>query len=202
MSVTELQQRVDAGLAEAGVPATTTVTFGELTIDVEPIDWIRALEAARDRLGLTFFDWLSAVDELDQGIDVVVHLAEPGSSARALVRTRVAPDQTSLPSATTVFRGSAWHERETFEMFGLEFAGHPHLVPLLLPDGFEGHPLRKSFVLASRATKSWPGSKEPGESDHDGAPSRRKMQPPGVPDPETWGPRPQVPDEPSAGEPE
>lgn len=74
-------------------------------------------------------------------------------------------------------------------MFGIDFTGHPHLVPLLLPDGFEGHPLRKEFVLAARVAKAWPGAKEPGESDHDHAgPARRKMQPPGVPDPNEWGP--------------
>jgi NADH-quinone oxidoreductase subunit C len=99
-----------------------------------------------------------------------------------------------------VFAGASWHERETFEMFGLVFDGHPHLVPLLLPDGFEGHPLRKSFVLAARAAKAWPGAKEPGESDADvglpargsGSPGRRKTRPPGVPDPQAWGPRPEA----------
>src|SRR5258705_10319838 len=81
-------------------------------------------------------------------------------------------------------------------MFGVSFDGHPNLVPLLLPDGFEGNPLRKEFVLASRVAKPWPGAKEPGESDHGpaaaktGAPGRRRTLPPGVPDPETWGPRP------------
>lgn len=74
-------------------------------------------------------------------------------------------------------------------MFGIEFAHHPYLVPLLLPDEFEGHPLRKDFVLASRAAKPWPGAKEPGESEATGSPSRRKTLPPGVPDPQTWGPR-------------
>ena len=63
------------------------------------------------------------------------------------------------------------------------------LRPLLLPDGFEGTPLRKSFVLAARASKPWPGAKEPGEG-HDSAraPGRRRVQAPGVPGPE-WGPR-------------
>jgi NADH-quinone oxidoreductase subunit C len=76
-------------------------------------------------------------------------------------------------------------------MFGLEFegfddgSGYP-LRPLLLPEGFEGNPLRKSFVLAARVSKPWPGAKEPGESDTHAAPSRRKMLPPGVPDPSSW----------------
>jgi NADH-quinone oxidoreductase subunit C len=88
----------------------------------------------------------------------------------------------------------------------VQFSGHPNLVPLLLPDGFEGNPLRKEFVLAARAAKTWPGAKEPGESDRDtaAAPARRRMLPPGVPDPQTWGPRPPAaPDSPdSASEPE
>ena len=67
-------------------------------------------------------------------------------------------------------------------MFGIDF-GVP-LEPLLLPDGFEGHPLRKDFVLASRVVKAWPGAKEPGESDHDvgSRTGGRRMKPPGVPD--------------------
>jgi len=74
-------------------------------------------------------------------------------------------------------------------MFGVDFAGHPGLKPLLLPPEFEGHPLRKEFVLAARVAKAWPGAKEPGESDADKAPSRRRIAPPGVPDPDEWGPR-------------
>jgi NADH-quinone oxidoreductase subunit C len=85
----------------------------------------------------------------------------------------------------------AWHERETFEMFGVDFTGFDDgtelaLRPLLLPDGFEGTPLRKSFVLAARAAKAWPGAKDPADSGAK-APSRRKTLPPGVPDP-SWGP--------------
>ena len=93
-----------------------------------------------------------------------------------------------------MFRGASWHERETYEMFGIDFDGHPGLQTLLLPDEFEGHPLRKEFVLASRAANQWPGAKEPGESDTESAasPSRRRMLPPGVPDP-SWGPRPPGP---------
>jgi NADH-quinone oxidoreductase subunit C len=70
-------------------------------------------------------------------------------------------------------------------MFGIGFPGP--LDPLLLPPEFEGHPLRKSFVLASRVAKPWPGAKEPGEG-HGDAPKRQAVRPPGVPAPGEWGP--------------
>lgn len=159
------------------------------TADVETDIWIDALAYARDELGCTFFDWLSAVDEQDGDYSVVAHLWSPEARHHLLVRTRVSGEPPHLPSATGVFRGANWHERETAEMFGIVFAGHPGLSPLLLPDGFEGHPLRKSFVLASRVAKPWPGEKDPGESGDTARRKRRRMRPPGVPEPEEWGPR-------------
>ena len=165
-------------------------------VDVARGDWVGELRAARDR-GFTYFDWLTGVDQVDAaedpGVDVVAHLWSLERREHLLLRTRVPATDLTLATATGVFAGASWHERETYEMFGVVFEGHPHLVPLLLPDGFEGHPLRKEFVLAARAAKAWPGAKEPGESDEDsghGAPSRRKTRPPGVPDPAVWGPRP------------
>ncbi|MYR90767.1 NADH-quinone oxidoreductase subunit C, partial [Streptomyces sp. SID685] len=106
---------------------------------------------------------------------------------RLLVRTTVPHSAPVLPTAVGVYAGAAWHERETYEMFGVTFEGHPGLEHLLLPENFEGHPLRKDFVLAARVAKAWPGAKEPGESEH-GGPKRRQMLPPGVPDPNEWGP--------------
>ncbi|MFJ9770039.1 NADH-quinone oxidoreductase subunit C [Kitasatospora sp. NPDC101157] len=176
--------------ASVGEWATGAEAYGLITVDVPAERWIEALTSARDVLGLGFFDWLSAVDELAEGFSVVAHLAAaeaPGVRHLAL-RTRVPRDGAALPSAVTVYAGAAWHERETHEMFGIDFPGHPYLATLLLPDGFEGHPLRKEFVLAARVAKDWPGAKEPGESDHGGGPARRKMQPAGVPDPNEWGP--------------
>lgn len=167
-------------------------------------DWVATVQALREE-GYAYFDWLTAVDQTDAtgddpstgaGFDVVCHLLDvrrPRELASVLVRTR-APEGQAVPSLTGVFRGAAWHERETHEMFGIDFDGFDDgsglgLRPLLLPDGFEGTPLRKSFVLAARASKPWPGAKEPGEG-HDSAraPGRRRVQAPGVPGPE-WGPR-------------
>ncbi|MER0246482.1 NADH-quinone oxidoreductase subunit C, partial [Streptomyces sp. HSW2009] len=151
---------------------------------------VAAAEAAAEaaRAALSAPD--SAPVAFDGRADAGAHAAEGAAGTglrRLLIRTTVPHDAPVLPTAVDVYPGAAWHERETHEMFGVDFTDHPHLLPLLLPDGFEGHPLRKDFVLAARVAKAWPGAKEPGESDH-GGPKRRQMLPPGVPDPNDWGP--------------
>jgi NADH-quinone oxidoreductase subunit C len=67
------------------------------------------------------------------------------------------PDGMRIGSLVPVFAGANWHERECWEMFGIEFEGHPDLRHLYLPGAFEGHPLRKDFPLLARLVKPWPG---------------------------------------------
>ncbi|MEI5523950.1 NADH-quinone oxidoreductase subunit C [Streptomyces brasiliscabiei] len=170
-----------------GPEATADESYGVLTVDVPPASWTEALRTARSTLGCTYFDWLSAVDEPGTGFRVAAHVVALSPVRRLLLRTTVPHDTPVLPTAVDIYAGAAWHERETHEMFGVRFEGHPALGHLLLPENFEGHPLRKDFVLAARVAKAWPGAKEPGESEH-GGPRRRQMLPPGVPDPNDWGP--------------
>lgn len=196
----------DLYTALLGEEATSsTDAHGTPVVDVPLERWVEAARYAHDDLGMTFLDWLSAVDRPDgdpPGVEIVLHVVDPSPWTsegqprvrRMLLRTGVPDAEPELPSLTSVWPGVAWHERETYEMFGIVFDGFDDgsglgLRPLLLPEGFEGTPLRKSFVLAARAVKTWPGAKEPGESDSHSAPSRRKTLPPGVPDPATWGPR-------------
>ncbi len=166
-------------------------SFGPPHRVVESAEWHDPIHALRDE-GYTFFDFLSAVDEHPEGFRLVAHLARlPEAGAplgHLLIATYVDRDVAAIASITDVFAGAAWHERETHEMFGIDFG--TAMEPLLLPEEFEGHPLRKEFVLASRVAKAWPGAKEPGESDADSShsPSRRRIKPPGVPGPEEWGP--------------
>ncbi|WFE25167.1 NADH-quinone oxidoreductase subunit C [Solwaraspora sp. WMMD791] len=164
--------------------------YARATVDVPAGQWPDALRTARDDtdLGCDYFDWLSAVDELDAGFAIVAHLWSTHARHGVLLRTRVPRDNPQLPSVVDVFPGADWHERETHEMFGIDFTGHPNLTPLLLPPQFEGHPLRKEFILASRVAKPWPGAKEPGESESGGT-RRAPMRPPGVPLPTEWGPQ-------------
>lgn len=166
-------------------------SFGPPHRVVEVADWHDAV-AQLKRDGYTYFDWLSAVDEHPEGFRLVLHVARVPSTEspldHLLLVTYVDRDDATVASIADVYAGAAWHERETHEMFGIDFG--VDLDPLLLPDGFEGHPLRKEFVLASRVAKPWPGAKEPGESDAESthSPSRRRIKPPGVPEPDEWGP--------------
>jgi len=180
-----------AHIATALPGAVAEVSFGQLTVDVDASQWHDAAGFVRDDdvTSCGFFDWLSGYDDRDAGLAVVLHVWSVRARHHVFLRTRVARDGGRLTTLTDVWPGAAWHERETYEMFGVVFDGHPNLVPLLLPDGFEGNPLRKEFVLASRVAKAWPGAKEPGESEHEAAsPGRRRMLPPGVPAEGEWGP--------------
>lgn len=205
MTPEEVGERLVALLTAADSPARDPASTGAVTagvsgggpgheravVDVPAARWRAAVEAARDpgTLDCDFFDWLSAVDEVDAGFTVVAHLWSTRQRHGVLLRARLPRADATIESVVDLFPGAAWHERETFEMFGIDFAGHPDLRPLLLPPGFEGNPLRKEFVLASRVAKAWPGAKEPGESEAGaGAAKRAPMRPPGVPDPNEWGP--------------
>jgi len=200
MTPEEVGTRLAAVLGGDGVSASVSGggQWARATVDVPAPGWRAAVEAGRDSLGCDFFDWLSAVDELAEGFTLVAHLWSTGQRYGVLLRTRVPRDAPAVPSIVDIYPGAAWHERETHEMFGVDFAGHPGLKPLLLPPEFEGHPLRKEFVLAARVAKAWPGAKEPGESHDQSVARRQPMRPPGVPDPNEWGPQAgQLPAEPA-----
>jgi NADH-quinone oxidoreductase subunit C len=191
------------GLEPRAVSVSGGGPFGRSTVDVPSARWVDALSMARDELECDFFDWLGVVDLGGTGFEVVAHVWSTSHRYGLLVRTRVPVDAAEpmgarqavapeVPSIVSVYPGAAWHEREGHEMFGVDFPGHPDLAPLLLAPEFEGHPLRKDFVLASRVVKPWPGAVEPGESaaQASGGRGRRQPQrPPGVPAPGEWGPR-------------
>ena len=71
--------------------------------------------------------------------------------------TDLVGDRPKAPSWTPLYKGANWHERETWEMFGIDFEGHPGLRHIYLPEEFEGHPLRKDFPLIAREVRPWPG---------------------------------------------
>jgi NADH:ubiquinone oxidoreductase subunit C len=142
--------------------------FGTPRVTLEPQALPRAARLCKSdpRLAFDYFDWLSAVDLGTQGFAVVVALYSVRHRHRVLLRV-IAPggrDDPRVPTITGIYRGANWHERETYDMFGVTFDGHPGLLPRILTvENFEGWPLRKEFLLSSREAKPWPGAKEPEE---------------------------------------
>ncbi len=148
-------------LAARASGVTAGEEFGDPVAAVTPQRWADAALACRDALGLTYFDLLTGVDDGEQ-IGVVAYLWSPERGEGLLLRTAVPATAPELASLTPLFAGADWHERETAEMFGVTFTGHPNPVPLLLPDPPPvPTPLRKSAVLTRRVYTRWPGEVDP-----------------------------------------
>jgi NADH-quinone oxidoreductase subunit C len=159
-----------ASVAEAVGAASHSTDFGTIKVIVEPGSWVAAVTTVRDDFDLNFFSWLSAVDwsndgvvgdgpaeEVEERFEVLCALGDITDGNLVILSTSVDKDTASIASLVDVFPGAAWHERESHEMFGIDFAGNPDLSPLYLPDSFIGHPLRKDYPLLSREVKPWPG---------------------------------------------
>lgn len=151
------------------------LNHGQVDLTCDPaalVDVVRTLHDA-DGLRFEFFTFLSAVDRTEfggadsdktGGLEVLIHLYSPAHVAHVNIHVPVDLDAPTCPSITDLFAGALWHERETHEMFGIDFEGHPRLVNLYLPEDFDGNPMRKTFKLPSRIIKEWPGAKDPEEA--------------------------------------
>ena len=121
-----------------------------VTLEATPATILDVLALLRDDGGLRFvsFTDICGVDypAREKRFDVVYHLMSPTLNTR--VRIRVQTDETSpVPSATAIFAGANWFEREAYDLFGILFVNHPDLRRILTDYGFDGHPLRKDFPL-------------------------------------------------------
>jgi NADH-quinone oxidoreductase subunit C len=113
-----------------------------------------------------YCDFSSGVDYGEEGVEIVTQLFSTSRHHRVRVKLRLAPDDLRYPTISDLYATANWHERETMEMFGVDVEGHPQPVKLLLPEPFEGYPLRKDFALMTRNAKPWPGAVE-GEEEED-----------------------------------
>jgi NADH-quinone oxidoreductase subunit C len=155
-----LRDHLVAGLGETVEP---DIVHDLLAVTVAPADWRRVAELLRNDpdLACDFFDYLCGVDEEAAGIGIVLHVYSTRHHHHVQLRTVVPREGGGVPTVSDLWFGANWHERETAELFGVGFEGHPNLAKLLLPEEFEGYPLRKEFALLSREAKPWPGAKEP-----------------------------------------
>lgn len=130
--------------------AEPTLAFGELTLETEAARIVDVVRVLRDDPSLAF---VSIVDicgvdypERESRFEVVYHLLSPTRNARLRIKVRT-DETTPVPSITAVYPGADWFERETYDLMGVLFSGHPELRRLLTDYGFDGHPLRKDFPM-------------------------------------------------------
>ena len=139
-------------------------SHGQGTFAVSPERYVEMARFLRDEpdLDFDFFDFLCGVDRTPKGdgYEVVLQVYSTRHNHHARLKVACEPEQPRCPSVHEIWPGANWHEREAWELFGIVFEGHPHLVKLLLPEQFEGHPLRKDFALMTREAKPWPGEVE------------------------------------------
>jgi NADH-quinone oxidoreductase subunit C len=122
----------------------------ELTVTAAARDIVAVMRFLRDDPRCQFWSFIdvTAVDwpGRERRFDLVYHLLSPKQNVR--IRVKVETDETTpVPSIIEVFPGANWFERETYDLYGVLFTGHPDMRRLLTDYGFEGHPLRKDFPL-------------------------------------------------------
>lgn len=147
-SAREMGEYLEASLA--GKLASWSLGVDMLQLEVSAGNLIGVLRKLRDDPRCQFVN-LTDICGVDwparpRRFDVVYHLLSPKQNLR--VRIKVETDETTpVPSATAVFPGAEWFERETYDLYGVLFTGHPDLRRILTDYGFDGHPLRKDFPM-------------------------------------------------------
>ena len=153
--VETLEQLADRLKAEFA-SAASSLAFGELTLTVEAKDILRVLAYLRDdpECQFTILIDICGVDypNRPRRFDVVYHLLSIAKNKR--IRIKVETEETApVASIVSVHPAANWFEREAFDMFGIEFKGHPNLRRILMEDDWEGHPLRKDYPIGGEPVR-------------------------------------------------
>ena len=146
-------------------------SFGHALATVPVERYHDAVRFCRDEpeFGCDFCDFTGGVDlGPERGFEVVTELISTEHHHDVRVKVALPHDDPVCPTISDLYPTCDWHERETMEMFGIRFEGHPRPVKLLLAEPFDGHPLRKDFPLMSREVKPWPGAAEGEEDEEEG----------------------------------
>jgi len=141
-----LPEDIAEALADAIIERSVAGDRIELTVKPEAIADVAAYLRDREAGGYDFLANLCGVDYGDE-LGVVYHIYRNGTTARVGIRVRLPREEPSLPSISGVFPAANWKEREAAEMYGIVFEGHPDPRKLLLPDDWEGFPMRKDYVI-------------------------------------------------------
>jgi NADH-quinone oxidoreductase subunit C len=160
LPATEIARRLQARFGEDILEASDALD--QAVVRVAPATYREVIRALRDdeEFACDFLDFVGGVDRGEDGFDVVAQLYSTPRRHQVRVKVAAGKEDPVVPTISDLYPGANWHERETWELFGIRFDGHPQLVKLLLPEQFEGHPLRKDFPLTTRLAKPWPGEEK------------------------------------------
>ncbi len=122
------------------------LNFGEVTLVVDPAKIVPVCRLLKDQEEYIRLATVTALDHYpaEPRFEVVYHLHSLARNRYLRLKCTLA-EGASIDSLTGVWRGANWYERETFDLFGIAFAGHPNLTRILMPEDWQGHPLRKDF---------------------------------------------------------
>ncbi len=122
---------------------------GELTLEIAPERIVDVCRFLKEDQKFVRVSTVTAVDWYPEEprFAVVYHLHSPERNERLRLKCRLPGANPEIDSVTVVWRGANWYERETFDLFGIRFRNHPNLKRIMLPDGWEGHPLRKDYPV-------------------------------------------------------
>ncbi len=148
-------QDVENLSAKFGADVVGTKEFrGEHTISVTPGVLHEVLATAKKDFGYEMVIDISSLDHFgeDPRFEIVYELATVDDAKHLRVKAKVAEDE-EVPTATDIWVGADWHEREVYDMMGIRFSGHPNLKRILMWEGYPFYPLRKDFPLAGRPSE-------------------------------------------------
>ena len=123
--------------------------FGELTVEIAPEKLIEACRLLKRDLKFERLSTVTAVDRYPSQprFEVVYHLQSIARKERLRLKCRLSGERPEIDSATAVWRSANWYEREVFDLFGIGFRNHPDLRRIMMPEDWEGHPLRKDYPV-------------------------------------------------------
>ena len=134
-------------LIESKVPEKSSLIEGREALNVLPGNWVEVSTLLKNESELGF-DYLMCISSYDKGDNktygVAYNFFSTTKNHYLEVRVEV-EDGISIPSIVSLWQTANWHEREAYDMMGIQFDGHPDLKRILLSDDWEGHPLRKNF---------------------------------------------------------
>jgi NADH-quinone oxidoreductase subunit C len=123
--------------------------FDELTLEIAPAKIVSVCGFLKYDQKFIRLSTVTAVDRYpaEPRFEVVYHLHSIERNERLRLKCRLRSDNPAIETVTQVWRGANWYEREVFDLFGIQFTGHPDLRRIMMPDDWEGHPLRKDYPV-------------------------------------------------------